>query len=81
MFDLNLIDIIPLDSNLNDFLLDNSQIMDSFDVYEILEELFEVLDIDVENKSEITLKDILDKFDNEKTINEFLEKEYQNYNK
>ena len=40
-------------------LLDNSQIMDSFDVYEILEELFEVLDIDFENKSEISFNDII----------------------
>lgn len=77
----NIVDIIPLDSNINDFLLDNSQIMDSFDVYEILEELFEVLDIDFENKSEISLNDILNQIEDEKPLNEFLEKESQNYNK
>ena len=61
--------------------MDNSQIMDSFDVYEILEELFEVLDIDFENKSEISLNDIINQIEDEKILNEFLEIESKNYNK
>lgn len=55
--------------------------MDSFDVYEILEELFEVLDIDFENKSEISLNDIINQIEDEKILNEFLEIESKNYNK
>ena len=74
----NKIDEIKLEDNIVDFLQWHNY-FDSVDIYDILIDFFNYLNISFEDYDIISLNDIINQIEDEKPLNEFLEKEHQNY--
>ena len=78
MIEINKIDEIKLEDNIVDFLQWHNY-FDSVDIYDILIDFFNYLNISFEDYDVITLNDVLNQIEDEDVLNNFLEKEHKNY--